>query len=367
MSRRSMFPVAFPALALAALACAGCGLTTGMPEGSRFIPADSSLVLSLNLPELAATDLYKELQESGGGVAMQRLNFMQFIKATGLDVARDVRWLTFLGRGESEGGLAVDQLSALVTGSFDGTKVYDYLKGSGLPFETHAGVDIFQVVIVEGRCRFCIAVLDGDTAAFGDGVTLRAMAEAKGDSSSALSSDPTAERLLARLDRRAAIWGLARGQRLAGSLAGFLQQMAEQSKEISAFTSIEDIAFFVAPGENILLAVDAVARDEEEALLIADILEGAGAMGRMALKQAGNHEASRFLTAFKVQVDGLMVRASTSFPQSYLVELSRNAMSDMFRLPVPGFGMGPGPLAGGRIGPTEDSGEEAGPGEDPDH
>lgn len=351
MSRRSIVWTVVPAFVVASLVCTGCGLASGMPEGSQFIPADSSLVISLNLPALAATDLYRELQESGGGVALQRMNFMQFAKATGLDVVRDVRWLTFLGRGPAREGMAVDQLSALVSGSFDGSKVHDYLKDTGLPFETHAGLEIFQIVIVEGRCRLCVAVLDDSTAAFGDGVTLRAMGEARNDPASSLASDPTAERLLSRLDHRAAIWGLARGRQLAGSLAGFLQQMAEQSREISAFTAIEDIAFFVAAGENILLAADAVARNEEEALLIADILEGAGAMGKLALKQAGQQEASRFLTSFKVQVDGLVVRASTSFPQSVLVDLSRSAMSDMFRLPVPGMGMGP--MGGDLIPPTE--------------
>lgn len=246
--------------------------------------------------------------------------------------------------------MAVDQLSALVTGSFDGMKVYDYLKDSGLPYETHAGVDIFQIVIVEDRCRLCVAVLDGSTAAFGDGVTLRAMADAKEDPASALASDPTAERLLSRLDHRAAIWGLARGRSLAGSLAEFLQQMAEERKEVAAFTAIEDLAFFVATGKDILIAADAVARSEEDALLIADILKGAGAMGKLALEQTGHQEASRLLTSFKVQVDGLVVRASTSIPQSDLVELSRNAMADMFRLPVPGLGMVP--PAGSFIPPT---------------
>jgi hypothetical protein len=332
---------------MALLLCNGCGLSSGMPEGSQFIPADSALALSFNLPALTATDLYKELQQQGGAVGLNRLNFMQFAKAAGLDPVRDVKWLTFLGRGAAEEGLQVDQLSALVSGSFDGGKVYSFMKESGLPFETHAGLDIFQVLIVDDRCRLCIAILDDHTAAFGDGETLRGMGEARQNPSSALASDETAARLLTRLDSRAAIWGIARGRRLAGSLAGFLQQMAAQSKEAAAFTSIEDIAFFVAAGENILLAADAVARSEEDAMLIADILEGAGAMGRLALKQARQQEAGKFLTSFKVQVDGLVVRASTSFPQSALVELAQGAMSDLFLMPAMPFGLGGMPGMGG--------------------
>ena len=342
---------AVPGIAALALLCNGCGLTAGMPEGSEFIPADSAFVLSLNLPVLASTELYKELKEQGGAVGFNRLNFMQFARATGLDPVRDVKWLTFLGRGEGDGGPGVDQLSALVSGSFDGKKVYDFLKDSGLPFETHAGLDIFQLVIVEGRCRLCIAVLDDDTAAFGDGETLRAMGEARQDPASALASDETAGRLLSRLEHRSAIWGVARGRKLAGAFTGFLQEMAQPDSELSVFTSIQDVGFFVAAGDTILLAVDAVTLSEEDALTVADILKGAGAMGKMALKQTGG-DASRFLTSFKVQVDGVMVRASTSFPQSDLVELSRGAMADLFQFPsLPGLGLGGG--SGGVIPPTE--------------
>jgi hypothetical protein len=333
-------------VAALALLMSGCGLAAGLPDGAEFIPSDSAFVLALNLPALTATDLYKLLEERGGAVGLNRLNFFQFAKATGLDPLRDVRSLTFVGRGRGEEGPELDQLSAIVSGSFDGKKVYDFLKDSGLPFMTHADLDIFQIVIVEGRCRLCVAVLDDATATFGDGETLQAMAEARRDPAAAVTSDPTANRLLTRVDNRAAIWGLARGRRLAGSLGGFLQKMTEQQANLAAFTAIEDISFFVAAGESILVAADAVVGSEEDALLVADILKGAGAMGRMALKQA-RPEASRFLTSFKVQVDGFVVRASTSFPQSDLVDLADSAMSDMFPVPFQGpFGRGglPGTL-----------------------
>ncbi len=317
------------AIALLPLAIPGCGIAAGLPAGAEYIPPDTAFVLAMNLKTLASTDLYRELKEQGGAVGLNRLNFFQFATATGLDPARDVEWLTFVGRGKGEEGMAIDQLSALVRGSFDGKKVYDFLKDSGLPYETHFGLDIFQVVIVQDRCRLCVAVLDDQTAAFGDGETLRSMGEARQGGSPGLTGDATAARILSRVDRNAAIWGLARGRQLAGSLAGFLQKMAEERKELAAFKSIEDIAFFVTTGETILVAADAVARNEEEALLIGDILEGAGAMGKLALKQTGV-EASRLLSGFEVQVDGTVVRASTTFPQAALVDLAHSAMADMF-------------------------------------
>lgn len=341
-------------LALPILAAGGCGLARQLPEGAAYIPADSAFVLAMNLPELSSTDLYKELREKGGAVGLNRFNFMQFATAAGIDPSKDVRWLTFLGRGSGDEGMAVDQLSALVSGTFDGKKVHDFLKDSGLPYETHAGLEIFQVVIVGDRCRLCVAVLDDTTAAFGDGETLEAMGDARQGEAGSLLSDETARRLLQRIDTRGAIWGIARGKRLAGSLAGFLHSMADRGGALAAFSSIEDMAFFVSTGETILVAVDAVASDDKSALMVADILEGAGAMGKLALKQSGA-KALSLLEPFKVQVDGRVVRASTNFPQSALVDLAHSAMADMFRgLPVaPGFPAMPGAAPGGTTGSGE--------------
>ena len=100
---------------------------------AAYIPADAAFVVALDLPGLAATDLYKALEERGGTVGLNRLNFYKFAEMTGLNPTEDVQWLTFVGRAQS-GGLDIDQLSALVSGTFDGAKTYAFLKDSGLPF-----------------------------------------------------------------------------------------------------------------------------------------------------------------------------------------------------------------------------------------
>lgn len=317
------------AVLVAATVAPGCGFQPHLPAGTSYLPADAAFVLALDIPSLAATDLYKELQERGGAVGLNRLNFFKFAEMTGVDPMKDVKWLTFLGRGGNTEGLAIDQLSAVVSGSFDGGKVEGFLRDSGVPFETHEGLDIFQIVIVEGRCRFCIAVLDDTTAAFGDGETLEAMAESRRNQESSLASEPGARRLLTRVDQRAAIWGLARGKNFAAPFAELLRAMAGAGTTEATLGQIQDLSFFIAPGNVIRVAVDAVAANADDALLVADILEGAGAMGRLALRQA-KPEAAQLLTTFKVEVDGQFLRASTSFEQASLVELLGRMADQVF-------------------------------------
>lgn len=315
-------------VAAAALAIAGCSFQARLPRGAVYLPADAAFVLSLDLQALASTDLYKELEQRGGAVALNRLNFLKFAQVAGIDPVKDVRWLTFSGRGASEIGPGIDELSAVVSGTFDGKRIDDFLKDSGLPFESHMDLDIYQVVMVEGRCRLCIAILDDTTAAFGDGETLRAMAEGRGNPDLSLPGDETARRLLSRVDTRAAIWGLVRGKDFAGPFADLMTRLAGGSATAEAIGTVRDVAFFVSAGRDVTVAVDALARSSEDALIVADILEGAGAIGKLALKQA-KPEASQLLTTFRVQVDGELLRASTSFPQASLLELSRTFASDV--------------------------------------
>jgi hypothetical protein len=332
--------------AVAALATllASCAANRPLPPGATYLPADSVFVLSLNLPTLTSSDLYKELKDSGGAVGLNRINLLKFAKAAGLDPFKDVTWLTFVGRrGETD--VPIDQLSAVASG-FDGRKVYDYLKGSGLPSDPHEGMDIFPIVIVQDRCRFCLGVLDDATAAFGDGETLKAMADVRHAASSGLASETTAASLLRTVDPKAAVWGMVRGKDLSSGLADLLARIQGGSKGPGALAPITDLSFFVMSGENVVVAVDALAGSNEDALLIADVIQGAGSLGKLALKQA-KPEESGLLSSFRVQVDGKRVRVSASVPQAKLVELARTAAGGLFNAAFPALGL-PSGLGPGR-------------------
>lgn len=323
-------PLMKNAVLLAAAAfVTGCGGPARLPDGASYIPADAALVLAFDVPEIQRTDLYRELKERGGAVGLNRLNFYKFSSALGLDPTKDIRWLTFIGRAREGEGPPIGDMSAVVTGSFDGAKLRRTLKDSGMPAERHGEVEVFQMVIVEGRCRFCIAVLDDTTAAFGDGEALRAIAESRSDRAKALSSNADARRLLGRIDPRAAVWGFASGKDLSAPIAGLIGRIRGTSAESPALSSITDLSFFVLTRESITLAMDALAASKEDALLVADVLEGAGAVGKIALKQA-KPDAADLLSTFKVEVDDELIRASASVPSQRLLALAREGAGGFF-------------------------------------
>jgi len=328
-----------------AVVLAGCATGKPLPSGAAYLPRDSVFVVSFDLPTLTATDLYKELKESGGAVGLNRINLIKFAKAAGLDPFRDVKWLTFVGRRRGESEIPINELSAVASG-FDGKKVYGFLKGSGLPSDPYEGMDIFPIVIVKDHCRFCLGVLDDTTAAFGDGETLKAMADVRHAPDTGVASEAAATALLRRIDPRAAAWGLVRGKNLSEGLADLLARLQGASKGAGALAPISDVSFFAVPGENIVVAVDALAGSDEDALLIADVIQGAGSLGKLALKQA-KPEQSALLSSFRVQVDGKLIRVSASVPQAKLVELARQVAGGLFDSVLPGVGL-PSGLSSGR-------------------
>ena len=207
--------------------------------------------------------------------------------------------------------------------------MHDVLKDSGMPHETRGGTDIFQMVIVEGRCRFCIAVFDDTTAAFGDGDTLAAMAEARASAETSLRGNRDAARLLTRVPGDASIWGLVRGVELAKPLVDALVNAEAAGSGARALGSIHDVSFFAVTGPTIIVAADAMTASEDDAMKVADVLQGAGSIGKLALKQA-KPDAADLLADYKVNVDGPLLRASASIPQARLVELTRTAAEGFF-------------------------------------
>jgi hypothetical protein len=340
---------------------AACGVRPDLPEGAAYIPAGTTLAVSIDPQALAATDLYKELKQQGGAVGMNRLNFERFAQAAGIDPSKDIRKILFVGRphGAREGGDTppVDELSAIVTGSFDGSKVHKTLVDSGMPAQSVGGIDIFPILIVEDRCRFCVAILDDTTAAFGDGDTLRAMAEARQAKERSASADPITSKLLARIDPRAAVWGLVRGNDLSAPLLQALSSLGKQGEE-GQLAPVSDVSFFLTWDTKVTVAIDAATANDADALKVADVLEGVGTVGRLALKQV-KPDAADLLSTFRVQVDGRLLRASANVPAERVMELARGGIGGLFEAAT-GFGRfsgrtGGGPPSGSAESPPTDA------------
>lgn len=321
-------------VALACVCAMSCGLRAPLPEGAELIPGDTTFAMSVDVPAILESNLYKSLRANEGYFGTNRANFYRFAEATGLDPARDVQRVLFIAR---TGGEQMAQMTGIVIGSFDGRKVHDYLVESGLPVRQVEGMDIFEMVVVADRCVFCLAVIDSSTAAFGAGETLDTIAKIRKGTEKGLSEEERAGRLLRRVGRHPEAWGILRAENLTGALMSMFQRITPgDTSALDVLGPIQEVSFSFDTAEPLRLLVEMAASTEDDALLVADVLKGAESVGRIALREA-RPEMGEFLSDIVIEADTGIVRLSASVPSNEI-----RSLTELF---------GDGLLAGGIAAP----------------
>lgn len=313
--RKSWNPAGLPAVGAVVLGAAlfvSCGTGSPVPEGAELIPADATFAVSVDVPAVTNSELYKRYKSEERYFGSNRVNFYKFAEATGLDPAKDITRLLLMARTGDEG---IEEMSGIVVGTFDGRKVHDFLAESGLPSRNVAGIDIFEFLVLNDRCRFCLAVIDSSMAAFGDGETLTKIAQVRAGQTPALAGEERAGRLLRRIGRGTEAWGIVRADDLRTAIAGFMSRMNADSSALSKLGPIHEGAFSIDLAEPLRIVVELTTSSEQDAMLVADVIKGGEALGRLALKEA-RPELAQLLADMLIEADTGVVRVAASVPDS---------------------------------------------------
>ena len=297
---------------IVAITLLSCGSRSPVPEGAELIPADATFAVSVDIPAVLNSKIYKRYQSDERFFGSNRLNFYKFAQATGLDPAKDITRLLLMAR---TGAAGIEEMSGIVVGTFDGRKVHDFLADSGLPSRKVAGIDIFEFLVIDDRCRFCLAVIDSSMAAFGDGETLAKIAQVRSGDSPALAAEERAGRLLRRIGRGTEAWGIVRADDLKQTLSGFMSKVSADSSALSKLGPIHEGAFSVDMGEPLRVVVELTTSNEKDAMLVADVLKGGEALGRLALNEA-RPELKNLMADLLIEADTGVVRVAVSVPDS---------------------------------------------------
>lgn len=322
-----------PAAVLLALAASlACGMRKPLPEGADLIPADTTFAVSLDVPSLMNSQLYQMYKSKESAFGLNRINLYRFAEAAGLD-PNDIQRVVFLATANDQG---LQEMTGLVMGTFEGRKVLDFLEQSGLPSRTVEKTKIFEMVVVNDRCRFCLAVVDASTAVFGDGETLEKIARVKAGSAKGLVAEEGPGRLLRRMGRDPEGWGIIR----AGDLRGLFQQVLGQFKvdsgPLAALAPLREVSFSFENEEPIRVLLELNAGSEKDAMRIADMLKGAESVGRLTLREV-RPELGGFMSDLVIDADTGIVRAAGSIPPSDVEMAAR-----LLGAALAGFGGGSG-------------------------
>jgi len=310
-----------PVLLCAALLLGSCGMRGILPEGAELIPADATFAISVDVKAILESRLYKMYEQNESVFGRNRLNFYRFAEATGLNPATDIKRLLFMARADDEG---LADMSGLAVGTFDGRKVHDYLVGSGLPSHKVEGMDIFEFIVIGDKCRFCLAVVDASTAAFGDGETLEKIARIHAGQAPNLAEQEGPGRLIRRVGRGAEAWGIVRAADFKDALTNGLKQLSADTSALSALGPIQEVAFSFDTEEPMRVLIEATTSTEQDALLVADVLKGAESMARLTLRET-KPEVAMLMSDLQIGADTGVVRVAGSLPASDVETLTRLA------------------------------------------
>ena len=299
-------------LMLGAATLVSCGSGSPIPEGAELIPADATFAVSVDIPAVFNSAIYKRYQSDERFFGSNRINFYKFAQATGLDPTKDITRLLLMARA---GDAGIEEMSGIVVGTFNGRKVHDFLTESGLPSRKVAGIDIFEFLVIEDRCRFCLAVIDSSMAGFGDGETLAKIAQVRSGEIPALAGEERAGRLLRRIGRNTEAWGILRADDLRSAISGFMSRMSADTSALSKLGPIHEGAFSIDVAEPLRVVVELTTSTQQDAMLVADVIKGGEALGRLALKEA-KPQMAHFLSDLLIEADTGVVRVAVSVPDA---------------------------------------------------
>jgi hypothetical protein len=251
-------------------------------------------------------------------------NYRRFVQETGLDPRQDTDQILIALRraedGPDSGFLIIAQgrfdASRLVEEAaqkgggtvqmVNGMKVWTSQTGSSGDADTRGGGS--------GR-TVALAQPDGGTLLFGEKPEVMRVLDILSGKASPEPKDAKLRELLAGVDRRAPAWAVLNSSALAGKLSHEIGQSSRDWKPGSVLSKVESVTLMGWIGKDVDLKVRVSAKDSETAGLMADMVRGALAAGKLAAKDQ-DPDLLKILQETKLSQDGSMLELEARIPSS---------------------------------------------------
>lgn len=164
MLRTRAAAVSVVVLSMALCLCVGCKSSDASKSGSsgnsgavtttaaaknplEMLPEDVNLVMHLDMDGLVGSELYRSAYERFGDEMLPPTpQYAEFLEATGFDVQRDLRGVTFAGIAALDGG--AESVFMVIDGDFDRKKMEARLEEmEGVTIGSHAGMTTFETTV----------------------------------------------------------------------------------------------------------------------------------------------------------------------------------------------------------------------------
>lgn len=298
------------ALFFAMAALAAVPLAAIDPALMKLVPSDATVVAGMNIEQARMSPFGQYVLKQ---VPLEDEGVRKLMEATGFDPRRDLREIVVASAGGPQA--ARGKGIVMATGSFDPARIVAMARTMGVPVIGYAGVDVLGGK--EPKSGW-LALLDRSLAVAGEPEQVQAAIDRyqKGGGGPGASISAKATEWSGRADA----WVVSTGSPAGWASHVPAPQAAGPLKGIS-LEAIEQSAGGVKFGAVVKISVEAVARTDQDATALGDVVRFLAGMAQLNRDKQGPDRLAAFLDTMDLKTEARTVTLSFSMPQEQLEKM----------------------------------------------
>jgi hypothetical protein len=287
----------------------------GISHPLALLPSSAEFVMSLDTFALRKSDLVAEMEKRFDSIPEAAENYRRFVQETGIDPRQDTDRILMSLRHADPG--ADDGFLLIAEGRFGASRLVDMAaEKGGTVVTTEGGARIWiSSEPGEGGSVHALAQPSPDLILFGHQAEVRRALDILERRAAPEAKSGKLKDLIAGVDRRAPAWAILNSSVLANKLSQEIGRSGADWDPGAAITKVDSVTLMGWVGKDVDVKLRVAARDGETAALLADVVRGALAAGKLAAK---DHDAEllKILQQTSLVQEGTTLEMEASIPAS---------------------------------------------------
>jgi len=280
------------------------------------LPENSSVVLYANVHAVRKTRMGQEIQEElerkgYGNHDHSDKDYLEFVDKTGLDLEKDVDEIWGSAVREAEGETVA---GAIVTGRFDEQRLIDYMtqeKSVRLNTETFRGRKLY----INEKDDTALVFFGDNSLVFGKPAWVKAVVTLSDDGGSSVMDNRDMMQFIEDVPHKEHFWVVVDMTEYADEWVEQIRKNEMPFKGTKSLENLESFTFAAKIEDKARVFITGSFATPEEAKLLADMLNGFKAMGKLMI--ADDREAVDMLNDIDIAAQGTHLTVKTKMDRGF--------------------------------------------------
>jgi hypothetical protein len=288
-----------------------------VPQVIHYLPAGAQGVFGMNVQKFLASPLYKRFEAKGGARVGQDLQ--DFVARTGVDPRTDIHYVVAAGvPGEARNGKGV--VIIVANTKFNTSQITAFINTKGAPIEVpYEGANVLMIPDANGNSiNKGIAFLSEAEIAMGDLDSIKGVLDVRANKAGGLDTTSLGQ-LVGSVSPEEMFW-------FAGDASSVIAQAPVTSPIIGNLSEIQSIFGTLNLTEAVDGKITAVARTNDSAKKLGEVITGFKALGSLAIGNANQapeltETLKDLINGIRISIDGTKVQLDLHIPYETLDKL----------------------------------------------